>query len=196
MEKVTVPEGEIGNWRVSRFEISKDASVMSMFSYGSRAPYPGKYTMIQKNGHTVMSDTPAEMRDHYEPVKNATGHILINGLGIGMVLFNCMMKPEVEKATVVELSEDVISLVGPHYQAMYGNRLEIVNSDAMTWKPPKGERYGMVWHDIWPDICADNYEQMKTLHRKYGRRCDWQGSWCRYQVERLVKESKEMRRWY
>jgi hypothetical protein len=34
-----------------------------------------------------------------------------------------------------------------------------------------------VWHDIWLDLCTDNLEGMGKLHRKYGRRTDWQGSW-------------------
>jgi hypothetical protein len=62
---------------------------------------------------------------------------------------------------------------------MYGDRVEIIQADAFSWKPPKNIRYGMVWHDIWPNICGDNYPEMKTLHRRYGRKADWQGSWCK-----------------
>ena len=124
-----------------------------------------------------MSDTTAEQRDHIEPVYKAKGHVLINGLGIGMVLMNCLEKPEVTRATVVERSQDVIDLVGPYYKKKYGKRVEIIKADALTYTPPKGIRYGMVWHDIWSDICGDNYEQMKKLHRRYGGKCDWQGSW-------------------
>lgn len=42
----------------------------------------------------------------------------------------------------------------------------------------------MVWHDVWDYIDANNLTQMHALHRKYGRRADWQGSWCRDQCER------------
>ena len=96
-------------------------------------------------------------------------------------------KPEVEHVTVVELSKDVIALVAGHYKARYGDRLTVVHADALDWKPPKGARYDAVWHDIWPDICGDNWETMKRLHRKYGRRCDWQNSWCRYQVKEAAR---------
>jgi spermidine synthase len=117
-------------------------------------------------------------------VSAAQGHVLFNGLGLGMVLQACMEKEKVEKATVIELSQDVIDLVAPHYKAMYGDRVDIIKADAMAWSPPKGTRYGMVWHDIWTYICGDNYEQMKTLHRRYGSRSDWQGSWCRYEAKK------------
>lgn len=191
MEKVSVPEGKSGDWEVERFVISESQIRFAVFSYGARTPRAGEYTRLMHKGEgVVMSDTDAEMRDHIMAVCNARGHILINGLGLGMVLLNCMNKPEVKAATVIELSPDVIRLVGPHYREMYGDRIEIIEADAMDWRPPKGVRYGMVWHDIWTSICADNYDSMKRLHRKYGRRCDWQGSWCRGAVKRAVDEDK------
>ena len=85
MLKVSVPEGESGDCKVERFTISKEAASMSLFRYGGeRAPRPGTYTRLIVNGHLMMSDTDAEMRDHWEPIRRANGHILINGLGIGM----------------------------------------------------------------------------------------------------------------
>jgi hypothetical protein len=178
IEKVTVPEGKRGAWQVERFEIPKNGLA---FLYKNRAPTPGTYTRLTHGTTCVMSDVPAEMRDHYEAVHQAKGHILINGLGLGMVLAACLKKREVTKATVIEIDKDVIDLVAPHYA---NKRVEVICANAYEYKPPKGIRYGMVWHDIWSYICADNLEGMKKLHRKYGRVADWQGSWCRYQCER------------
>lgn len=191
MKKVTVPEGTSGPWAIERFTISEHAARMALFSYGSRKPSPGTYTRLTYNSQTIMSDTPAECRDHSEPVRQAKGHILINGLGLGLVLFNSLMKQTVDHATVIENSEDVIKLAGPFYKELYGDQLDIVYCDALARKPPKGVRYDMVWHDIWPNISADNWEDMKVLHRKYGRRADWQGSWCRREVKRLVRQERE-----
>ena len=179
LEKVDIPEGKRGPWTVEKFEIPNNALIL--FQYGHRAPRPGTYTRLLCGQHCVMSDTDAEMRDHYGAVVHAKGHILLNGLGIGMVLKGCLAKSEVAKATVIEIDPDVIALVGPHYT---DRRVEIIQADAYAYQPPKGLRYGMVWHDIWSDICSDNLEGMKKLHRKYGRRADWQGSWARYECER------------
>jgi hypothetical protein len=191
MDKVSVKEGGSGAWKVSTFTISKLDARMSVFSYGCRAPKAGIYTKLTCNGETIMSDTDAEMIDHVKAVRVSKGHILINGLGLGMVLLNCMNKPEVTKATIIEMSPDVIALVGPHYKSMYGDRINIIQANALEHKPPKGERYGMVWHDIWPTISCDNWNDMKTLHRRYGRCSDWQGSWAREQVRELMKEQAE-----
>lgn len=126
-----------------------------------------------------MSDTHAEKADHLTAVRNAKGIVLINGLGIGMVLNAVLLKPEVEKAFVVEKSADVIALSGKHYEKKFGDRVQIIQDDALQFQPPKGIKFGVVWHDIWDYICSDNLEQMKQLHRRYGRRAEWQGSWCR-----------------
>jgi len=89
---------------------------------------------------------------------------------------------------VIELSEDVIKLVEPHLKERWGERLTVIHANALIWQPPKGAKYDMVWHDIWPTICTDNKETMTTLHRRYGRRAKWQGSWARYEVEYQVRK--------
>lgn len=188
--KVDVPEGESGDYKVERFTVNQDDSVMSFLTGKGRGVPSGTYTRLKGPGcwfGPVMSDTPDEYRDHFEAIYRATGHVLLNGLGIGCVLQCCAekRKPRVTKITVIEKSEDVIALVGPHYEEKYGDRIEIIHADAFEYKPPKGVRYGMVWHDIWNDMCEDNLPQMHKLHRKYGRRTDWQGSWGRTRIEAL-----------
>lgn len=184
LRKVDVPEGTSGEWAVERFTISKkDAewyNMRSLFASGPNRPVsPGTYTRLTRLGDVVMSDTPAELADHRGPIRMAHGHCLVNGLGLGVVVRALLDHPDVARVTVVEIDPDVMALVAPHYQARYGDRLEIVRANALTYVPSKGARFGVVWHDIWPTICADNLDEMKLLHRRYGRRCDWQGSWGR-----------------
>ncbi|MDD5010210.1 MAG: hypothetical protein PHC68_17635 [Syntrophorhabdaceae bacterium] len=188
MDKVTVPEGRSGDWVVQKFTVTKGDEKWERYYallHSHRRFVPeGTYTRLLHNGQLIMSDTPQELRDHLVMYGKAHGRILINGLGLGVILQACLQKEEVAHATVIEISEDVISLVGPHYEKMFGDRVEIIQADAMTWKPPKGIRYRAVWHDIWPEIYPENLEEMKILHRRYGRITDWQGSWCRHLCER------------
>ncbi len=186
LQQVEIPEGSAGAWVVQRFEISEDDirfenMRMAFKGMGHRALRAGTYTRLMRGRTVVMSDTPGEMRDHWAPIRYATGSVLLNGLGIGMVLRNVLAKDCVTDVTVIELSADVISLVGPHYD---DPRVTIIQADAMTWKPPKGKKYDVVWHDIWDDICTDNLPDMHKLHRRYGRIAGWQGSWCRAECER------------
>lgn len=184
--RVSVPEGSSGEWYVEKFTvIDEDVRVHNMRcafkpGMGRRIMRAGTYTKLLRHRHLVMSDTPAEAMDHRAPIRAAYGSVLINGLGLGVVLKGVLADPEVTDVTVIEKSPDVIALVGPHYS---DPRLAIIEADAMEWRPPKGKRYGMVWHDIWDDICADNLPQMHKLHRRYGRCSEWQGSWCRAECE-------------
>lgn len=187
LQKVDIPEGESGDWKVERFTVSdEDAkfnNLRAAIGASSRWIMPGEYTRLTHCGYVVMSDTPVELRDHFEVVDRAKGQVLIHGLGLGVVTEACLRKPEVDHVIVIEISEDVIKLVGTYLKERWGNRLTILRADSLTWKPPKGFRYDVVWYDIWPDLCADNLGDMKLLHRRYGRRCDWQGSWGRSIVE-------------
>lgn len=189
--KVDIPEGTAGDWTVERFTIHADSPGLLSFALKGRRLPPGQYTrLIHKRRGCVMSDTPAEKADHYEFVKQAKGKVLINGLGIGMSLNAILKNPDpaslVSKVTVIEVDRDVIDLVAPHY--LNDPRVEIVHSSAFDYLPPKGDRYDAVWHDIWDSICSDNLSEMATLHRKYGRRTSWQGSWCK--AECLASRTK------
>ena len=179
MELVTLPDMGKGSWKIERFTV--DCMDFHSALRGRGVPMGRTYTKLTRNGHLVMSDTPAEQRDHREAVRHAKGSCLLNGLGIGMVLKNILLKPEVADVTVVEISQDLIDLVAPHYA---DKRVIFVCSDAFLFQPPKYKRYQMVWHDIWDNICGDNLKEMEKLHRKYGRRTDWQGSWCKYECRR------------
>lgn len=181
LEKVDIPEGVFGDYRIERFKT--DRTDFHSLLRGRGVPVGEEFTRLMRGNQLVMSDTPSEMADHFEAVLMAKGSCLLNGLGIGMVLKNILKKQSVIDVTVVECSQEVINLVAPHY---IDPRLTIIHADALFYKPPKNKRYQMVWHDIWDNICSDNLEEMKTLHRKYGRRADWQGSWCRGLCERQM----------
>lgn len=192
IEAVTIPEGQSGRWRIERFTVAGDDIPSFRLAMSGRSIRPGTYTRLMRGGQIVMSDTPAERRDHTGFVRAATGRVLINGLGIGMCLAAVLRKPDVTEVTVVEIDADVVALSGPHYSA--DPRVAIVNASAFDYQPPAGVRYGAVWHDIWDDICADNLPEMHRLHRKYGRRADWQGSWCRETCERYLRQDSRSRR--
>jgi hypothetical protein len=168
--KVSVPEGSSGRWSVRHVDV--EDSIIAWLR--ERHFEPGRYTQLFHGGRLVMSDTPAERYDHLPFVRAATGDVLISGLGLGMCLGAVLKKPEVTSVTIIEIDPDVIALVAPSYQ---DNRISIVQADARSWSPPKGRKYGAVWHDIWPDICRDNLSEMHTLNRRYARRASWKGCW-------------------
>lgn len=193
--KVTVPEGKVGRAEIEHFGVSEEAAAwanlhMALHGQGRRSIPPGGYTGLHVDGVMVMSDTPAEVRDHLGFIDHVHGQVLINGLGIGLCLQAALRKTEVEHITVVEKESDVLALVAGHYLALFGGaRLTFVQADAFTWQPPKDKVYDVVWNDIWPFVQGDFWPQYKQLHRKYARRAKWQGSWCRDWVRRMAKDN-------
>lgn len=128
---------------------------------------PGTFARLRVDGCTVMSDTGMEHRTNYEFIRRAHGHVLIAGLGLGLILH--MLRERMDKIqsiTVVELSQDVIDLVAPYYQMP---KVKIVQGDINTWTPPARAVYDVIYFDIWPDICMDNLKLMAKLTRRFAK---------------------------
>lgn len=204
--KSTVPEGKSGDYEVRKFFVSKDEADLfnlgNMFNFEfHRDIAPGAYTKLVKvtdesndKGILWMSDTPAEARGHLDFYYSATGNVLINGLGLGLIARAVLLKPDVEKVTINEINVDVIRLVAPHLLKEFGDRLVINECDAFTWKPQNGDRFNAVWHDIWPSICYDHYEEYKKLMRRYGHwlvKPHWQYCWEYDRLKRIHREERE-----
>ena len=186
--EINVPDGVSGNWSVSTFTVEKEefSQMISMMKSGRGVP-EGTYKRLMRGGETIMSNTPDEIRDSLHFIYRATGSILINGLGLGVVVKALLDKPEVTDITVIENSEDVLKLCAPSYT---DSRLTIIHGDAFAWEPPKGKKYDAVWHDIWDNLCADNLVEMKKLHVKYGHKTKYQESWGRALCEAYERKSR------
>ena len=181
-------DGVSGDWSISTFEVPKSdlSQKISIFKTGRGVP-AGIYKRLKRKNTVVMSNTPDEINDFSHFTRIAKGSVLINGLGIGCVIKVLLDNPEITKITVIEKSEDVIKLVSPYFN---DERLIIINADAFSYLPPKGEKYDYVWHDIWDYITSDNLPEMAKLHRKYGRRTMWQDSWAKPQCQRQARNDR------
>lgn len=195
--QVTVPDGEKGDWKISTFTISEDEAKLYNLQQLMGSPFPrlmqvepGTYKRLShKRRGVVMSNTRMEVITNTEAYTNATGNVLINGLGMGMLLEAILHKPDVTRVRVIEIDQDVIDLVGPHFAN--DPRVEIIHADAYTYKPPKGEHFDYVWHDIWDEISADNLPGMAKLGRKYNKRiATKQGWWARDIIRADVRRNR------
>ena len=180
---VSVPDGTCGDWSVETFSISAEEARFSNMraAFGGRAyamVSPGTYKrLVHERRGVVMSNTPMEVNQARSAYRQATGRILVNGLGLGMILEGMLSKPVVTAVRVVEIDADVLELVGSHFHS--DPRVELVHADAYSYSPAKGERFDYVWHDIWDQITPDNLPLMTKLTRKYARRTERQAAWAR-----------------
>jgi len=185
---VTTPDGKKGPWTVDTMVLTDDDVMMSNLRAARDGNAymmcrPGTYKRLCHNKRgCVMSNTQMEVRTAIDAYVHAHGAVLINGLGLGMVLEGVLSKDAVTRVKVVEIDQDVIDLVGPHFAS--DPRVEIVQGDAYTYKPGKDEHYDYAWHDIWDDINSDNLKLMGKLTRKWAKRAKTQGCWSQKEARR------------
>lgn len=145
---------------------------------------PGTWTTLMAGKTMWMTDTPSEIVDLMEPLSRSYGRVLINGLGLGVLPYNMLKRPCVQHVDIVEKDKSVIELIGKYFD---DPRVTLHYGDALNigWKA--GERWDVIWHDIWPTISADNWEEMKKLKRRYRGRCSWQAAWRERTIREMVK---------
>jgi len=195
-----IPEGKVGQARIRHLVIEDvEARYTRLRALITGSPNEGiskgYYCQLLVGSTLMMSDTGMERKTNREVVRKAQGHVLISGLGIGMILVPILSKPEVTKVTVVEKYQDVIDLVGPNFP---DPKLEIIYADVHDFKPPKGTKYNVIYHDIWPWQSTDTLKEMTTLHRRFARYLvpgGWQDSWRKKELlARKKRENKQDRK--
>ncbi|HRV85499.1 MAG TPA: hypothetical protein P5275_11580 [Saprospiraceae bacterium] len=184
--KSTIPAAVHGNVRIEKFEVQpidevEHAEALKSIPFWSRR-VPGRFTRMYIDQTVMMTDLYEEWWSQRHAIQEAFvrgGHILISGLGIGMII-EAILKPHnspVKHVTVLEANASVIQLVAPHMLARYKDRLEIIHTNALTWTPPKDAHYEAVWHDIWPYPMLVPEEEIDCLRNKFAECSDWQGFW-------------------
>jgi spermidine synthase len=182
-----IPEGSVGSARVTHFTVTRaDSSFAALRSVvtGRRAEIvsPGRYARLSIEDELVMTDTNMERRTNRPLIEHARGHVLVGGLGLGMVVFGLLAKkPAIRSLVVLEVSPDVIALIQPHLPV--DARLTIVQVDVFGWDGwllRKGPQFDTIYFDIWPSIQASNIpsaELLRGLAAGRVARGGWMGDW-------------------
>ncbi len=92
------------------------------------------------------TDSPQELYTQQAAFKEVHGHVLVGGLGIGMAALLIAKMPRVTKVTVVEIAQDVISLVEP--QLPKTPKMQIVNADLYEYLTHCGD-FDSAYFDTW-----------------------------------------------
>lgn len=178
-----VPPGRSGAWEVDRFtERAPRPDVAEVRPEWAISP-PGTYTRLRRGDEVFMTDLVDEwwtQRPAIEEACRRGGRVLLTGLGLGLVAEAMLLTPNsaVEHVTVVEADADVIALVAPYLAGRHGDAVTVEHADAFAWEPPPEARYGVGWHDIWPNPAESRcLPESRRLIDHYAPFCDWQGSW-------------------
>jgi len=124
----------------------------------------------------IMQDSEGEYREHQWLWDNATGDVLIGGLGIGLSNAVLINNPNVTSVTIIENSQDVIDLVWPH--CAKDSRFTLIKDDIETWTPPQNSQWDVMWFDTW---CSDNSlnwtEYKIAMTNRYSNYCTSLAFW-------------------
>lgn len=202
----SVPAGKLNNVEVKKFEMDSDSvgmfNLQNIRAGRDHMVKPGEYTSLIVNGGLMMSDTDMEWRTNRSMIERANGRVLITGLGLGCIIRALAARDTFQPlgsykpvtfVTVLEKSMDVIDLVSPHFKGLPFELL-IIQADALTFMPPKDMVFDFVWHDIWPDICTDNLEEITTLKKRWARRTFEQGAWVEDDLRSRARQERAERK--
>jgi hypothetical protein len=178
------PARESGLWTVRHLQLPEDPLFQALtYAMTAGLNVGGHYTALtrwtdatlhKQFGDVVMEDTPRELRKHLPILLNARGRVLVTGLGLGCVVRGLLERPDVHRIDVVEISDDVLRLVGGEFE---GNpRVALHRGDAETIRWPAGTRWDFAWHDLWSE-----HEPLDALHlrilARYRDMVGRQGAW-------------------
>ena len=176
-QKVTIPEGTSGDFAIRHFT-SSTTNYNWQGYLGVKGESLDEYTVLTKEGCSmpIMQDSQAEYNEHKWLWDNATGDVLIGGLGIGLVHQKLIDNPNVTSVTIIENSQDVIDLVWEH--CTKDDTFTLIKADIETWNPPEGSSWDVGWFDTW---VYDNPLTMKAykelMEERYGSYVNNIGSW-------------------
>src|SRR6185312_1187474 len=170
----TIALGEFGGlWRVERVDCSRpELAMLAGFPNYTLLTHWTEKTLHKDRGEVVMEDALRELSRHLPIWREASGRVLVTGLGMGCVVRALLTKPAVARIDVVERDRHILGHFGPEFAP--NPRVRLHHADAFKF------RIGGVWdfaaHDIWHPT-----KPVPVLHAKliakYYDNCRKQTAW-------------------
>lgn len=148
-------EGSFGPWTI-RCQKYDNRKITGYYSTAHTMQENWMLTKRSPSGreNIWMSLTPMELESQAPFVWCMEGTVVICGLGMGMVAYNAIQKPEVDEVYVIEKDPAVIKaftkLARPEKWPNY-KKLKIINEDAITFDPICVE-VDHLYVDIWQKL--------------------------------------------
>lgn len=157
--------GRVGAWQIKR----QMQPVLRGYFRGLQA-CTENYLLMRDN-RVWMSLSPVEIESLAPHLSHMRGHVVIAGLGMGLALYNALLRPAVRQITVLECDSEVIAL----FTAMMprdisgSGRFSIEQVDARDWRTAESVEY--LYADIWdkigaPEALADTRTICRNLRPK------------------------------
>lgn len=128
---------------------------------------------ITRNGSTWMSITPMELESHITHIMEATGNVLVGGLGMGYYITQIVAKENVKSVVVIEKDPEVIEaynkLIESNPVYFSNNKLQIIEGDFfdLTLYLKENFTFDYAYLDIWLEMdfdqISEDFEKLNDL---------------------------------
>ena len=110
------------------------------------------FVALNKDGVTWMSVNPNEIKTMEAQIKEATGKVIVFGLGLGYFPYMISLKEDVKEITIIENDENIINIFNKYLLPQFENKnkIKILKADALSViKTPLTYDYAFVdlWHN-------------------------------------------------
>lgn len=166
------PELKIPSYRpvtLDRWSLRKCEHLPQMGYFQDRQGAGDVYALLQ-NGESWMSTAWDEIESQAPHVAAARGHVVVMGAGMGVVLYNILLKTEVERVTLIERDPLVIDLLRQvtdldKWVGIEKLRIEVI--DAFDYQPC--QLVDHLYVDIWakpgdPQALSHTQQIQKQVH--------------------------------
>ena len=177
--EVNIPEGVLGDYEVAHYTSETTDNMWNIYLTMKNETH-ASHTVLLKAGcpMPIMQDSEAEYNEHRWLLDNATGDVLVGGLGIGMCHTMLMDNPDVTSVTIIEIAQEVVDLVWEHCDK--DDTFTVILDDFETWVPPEGTTFDTVWGDSWIFDNTMSYQEYQAhIQSHYADYCDNFGFWGR-----------------
>jgi hypothetical protein len=148
-----------------------------------------KHRVLFQGAKVWMSETPMELESQGYQAHLASGHVVVMGLGLGVLAFNLLQNRDVNRIEVYERDPAVIALLDaavPWSKSEIALKLTIRLEDAFSYSS-NGDQPDVLFVDIWDAIGKENAEKYTRRIQELvkAKKVAWWGqelafsSWCR-----------------
>ena len=168
--EVNIPEGTSGDYEVAHYTSETTNNMWKIYLQMKNETHSSHRVLLKAGcDMPIMQDSEAEYNEHQWLWDNATGHVLVGGLGLGMIHQALIDNPNVTAVTIIEKEQDVVDLVWGH--CVKDGTFNLVVADFETWTPPTGSSFDTVWADTWlvdnPLTMAEYYTLINNKYSSY-----------------------------
>lgn len=168
-----------GRWELKN---AKNPAGFTIGYFLPPGPSPETTWVLSKDKQIWMSIMPMELESQSHHANLAYGHVVVCGLGMGVLVWNLLQNPKVTKVTVLEKDKSIIKMFGVYSKGWLHDpsRLDIYNVDAAQFF--SGTVIDTLLVDIWANLGDLNAEKdtrkiFKNIPAKqvgwWGQELDW-----------------------